>query len=453
MSKNVNLTKGDPAKSLIAFSIPILMGMVLQQLYSTIDSVIVGNFEGAYALGAVGTTFPITFIVVAVASGISNAASIIVGKSFGGKEEYKINKIIKISMIYTVNLAIVLGLFLYFASPLLLNLIQASPEIYDDALIYLRVYSIGLVFTFAYNLMSGVFRALGDSKTPLIFLGVASIVNIVLDIVFVAVFSWGVFGVAVATAIAQGVSFILQLIMLNARMKSFKEYEKNAIFPENYSKLVSKELINYAIPSMLNSVTIGINIFVTQAFVNMFGPDASGAYTAGSKIESFAMMPMINMSIAMTAFTAQNMGAKQEVRVAEGLKWAMKFCMLVAIVVGVIVFVTPEFLLRLFISEASNQTMEIGVMFLRFMMISLLGMVMLFPIEGVLRGSGDVKVTAVASIIDTVLKILISVLCIFVFNFGIMGVWIGSSASWIIHAMVLIIRYKTGRWKYSFNNK
>ncbi len=451
MSKNANLTMGNPAKALISFSIPILIGMVLQQLYSTIDSVIVGNYEGTHALGAVGTTFPITFIVVAVASGLANGASIIVGKSFGAGEQFKINKIIKTTMNYSVLLSVIIGITLFFCAPLLLILIQASPEIYDNALIYLRVYGLGFIFTFAYNVMSGIFRALGDSKTPLIFLGVASVINIILDLVFVAVFGMGVFGVAIATVIAQGVSFILQLIMLNARMKTFKTYEENAVFPENYSKLVSKELIKYAIPSMLNSVTIGVNIFVTQAFVNVFGADASGAYAAGSKVESFAMMPMINMSIAMTAFTAQNMGAKKPERVIVGLKYAIGFCAIVAAVVGVIVFVSPELLIRLFINDASQSTLEIGVVYLIFMIINLLWMVILFPIEGVLRGSGDVKVTALSSVVDTVVKILVSAILIYVFSFGLIGVWIGGTASWAIHSILLLIRYKTGRWKHIFD--
>ncbi len=451
MSRGLNLTKGNVAKSLIVFSVPILLGMVLQQLYSTIDSVIVGHYEGAHALASVGTTFPITFIVIAVASGLANGASVIVGKTYGANEKHKLNRIIKVTLRYSVISSIVVGILLYLCSPLLLNLIQASVEIYSDALIYLRVYSIGLIFTFAYNVMSGVFRSLGDSKSPLIFLGVASIINIILDLIFVAVFNMGVFGVSLATLIAQGISFVLQLIVLNKKQKEFKEYEKDIELDKEFDKKISKELVSLAIPSMISSITTGINIFISQSFVNSFGANASAAFTAGSKVESFAMMPMINMSIAMTAFTAQNMGAEKPERVTIGLKYSLLFCLIVAIISGVIVFISPELLLGLFISNASIEITNMGIMYLNFMLINLVSMVILFPCEGVLRGSGDVRIIAIASAFDTVIKIAVTYTLINVFNMGILAVWIGAAMSWGTHALVIGVRYKMGVWKKIHN--
>ncbi|MEG2192615.1 MAG: MATE family efflux transporter, partial [Oscillospiraceae bacterium] len=301
MSKTKDLTQGNPGKVLLAFSLPILLGNLLQQLYSTVDSIVVGRFVGAYALGAVGTAFPVTFMVTAVAFGLSNGAAVIVGQSFGSGKKERIKRIITICVWYAVAVSLLLSVICYLLSPFLLKIINASPEIYDDALTYLRVYFVGLIFTFTYNMISSIFRALGDSKTPLIFLGVASVVNIVLDLFFVLQFGWGVFGVAVATVIAQGLSFLLQAIFLGVRLKHFSELEKQGPeLPEDYNKQVMKSLMTVAIPSTMQEFTIGINIFIAQALVNLFGADATGAYAACGKIENFAMMPMINASIAMT---------------------------------------------------------------------------------------------------------------------------------------------------------
>ncbi|MEG1863095.1 MAG: MATE family efflux transporter, partial [Oscillospiraceae bacterium] len=191
MSKTKDLTQGNPGKVLLAFSLPILLGNLLQQLYSTVDSIVVGRFVGAYALGAVGTAFPVTFMVTAVAFGLSNGAAVIVGQSFGSGKKERIKRIITICVWYAVAVSLLLSVICYLLSPFLLKIINASPEIYDDALTYLRVYFVGLIFTFTYNMISSIFRALVDSKTPLIFLGVASVVNIVLDLFFVLQFGWG----------------------------------------------------------------------------------------------------------------------------------------------------------------------------------------------------------------------------------------------------------------------
>ena len=449
MSKTKDLTQGNPGKVLLAFSLPILMGNLLQQLYSTVDSIVVGRFVGAYALGAVGTAFPITFMITAVAFGLSNGAAVLVGQNFGGGKTERIKRIITICVWYSVVVALALSAICYVLSPSLLRVINASPEIYDDALTYLKVYFVGLVFTFAYNMISSIFRALGDSKTPLIFLGVASVTNIVLDLYFVLVFKWGVFGVAVATVIAQGLSFVLQLIFLSTRLKHFQDLQdQGPALPEGYNKQVLKSLMKVAIPSTMQEMTIGINIFVTQALVNLFGADATSAYAACGKIENFAMMPMINMSIAMTAYTAQNMGARKSERVTLGRKYALGFTLTVAVFVVSLVVLFPRQLMMIFLGPNTPEAVfSIGGGYLTVMAVTMFEMAFIFSTEGVLRGSGDVQCLIWFALAGTVSKIVMSILLVFVFKMGVNGVWLGCIFSWGAEMVLALLRYKGAKWK------
>ncbi|MEG1782494.1 MAG: MATE family efflux transporter, partial [Oscillospiraceae bacterium] len=398
---------------------------------------------------AVGTAFPVTFMVTAVAFGLSNGAAVIVGQSFGSGKKERIKRIITICVWYAVAVSLLLSVICYLLSPFLLKIINASPEIYDDALTYLRVYFVGLIFTFTYNMISSIFRALGDSKTPLIFLGVASVVNIVLDLFFVLQFGWGVFGVAVATVIAQGLSFLLQAIFLGIRLKHFSELEKQGPeLPEDYNKQVMKSLMTVAIPSTMQEFTIGINIFIAQALVNLFGADATGAYAACGKIENFAMMPMINASIAMTSYTAQNMGAGKSERVVTGRKYALGFTVAVAAMIGSLVVFFPRGLMMIFLGPNTPEAVfTIGEGYLRVMAITVIEMAFLFSTEGVLRGSGDVKCLIWFAVASMVTKVSVSVSLIYIFNMGINSVWIGSVCSWGIEMIMSLYRYRSGKWK------
>lgn len=445
MSKTKDLTQGHPSKILLMFSLPIFMGNILQQLYSTVDSVIVGQFVGAYSLGAIGTTFPITFMVVSIATGLSNGAAIMIGQSFGSGQVKNLKKMISVCVISTIVLSAVLTVICFFTATYMLDVIKVSRRIYDEALIYLQVYFTGLVFTFTYNMISSVFRALGDSKTPLIFLAVSSVLNVILDLYFVLSLSMGVFGVAVATVISQGISFVLQIVLLLRRMKHLSAND-SGVREKDFAKKVLLSLARLAVPSTLQEMTIGINIFITQAFINTFGPNASTAYTACGKIENFAMMPMISMMIAATVFIAQNTGAKQYERVYTGFKWALAINTIIAFIIAVIIFAAPRQLMYIFLAkDTAREVFAIGSDYLVAMMIYVFFMGVLFAGDALLKGSGDVKVMVWFAAASTLTKIVTSYAGIQFW--GVNGIFFGAVCSWLIEMLCVVIRVLSGRWR------
>ncbi len=447
MKKTYDLTRGNPGKVLLLFAVPILMGNLLQQLYSTVDSIVVGHFVGAHALGAVGTTFPIVFMVTAVAFGLSSGVSVMVGQSVGSGGQGVLPKIISVALGVTVVLSLVLVAVCSFFAPALLGLIRVPQALYANALIYLRVYFLGLVFTFAYNVASAVFRALGDSKTPLIFLAVACIANIVLDILFVAGFNMGVFGVAVATVFAQGLSFLLQMVMLSKRMKLFKEAAAANPPPAGYEKVVLGKLLHLTLPTTLQEVLIGFGMFVMQALVNGFGPNAAAAYTACAKVENFAMRPMINTSIALTAFSAQNIGAKKPQRIVTGYKYAILATTVLAGLAAAAALLLPRALLGIFLSsqQTAQEVFAVGQNCLAIAAVSFFFMALTFTAEGVLKGAGDVKVFALFSTLGMVAKLAAA--------FGLMpllgvnGLFIAGALGWGAEGFLATARLLRGKWK------
>lgn len=445
MNKTQDLTKGNPGKVLLKFALPIFMGNLFQQLYTTVDSIVVGNFVGAWALGAVGTTFPITFMVTALAYGLSNGASILVGQTFGAGGKGKMKKIITVCLSYAVLAALVLSLIGYALAPTLLGIINASPEIYANALTYLRVYFVGLVFTFCYNMSASIFRALGDSKTPLLFLTISSIINIVLDLLFVIQFNMGVFGVAVATVIAQGVSFVMQMVFMARRMREFSADEALDPPPAGFTREIARQLATLALPTTIQELMIGVGMFVMQALVNGFGANASAAYTACIKIENFAMMPMINASIALTAFSAQNMGAREISRIKTGHKYAIFGTIALALAMGALVIAFPRQLLSVFLADGTAQEVfTIGASYLSVSAFSFIFMAFTFSNEGVLRGAGDVKLFTVFSITGMLAKLAVAALL--VGPMGYKGLFIAGAVGWGTEGLFAALRMRSGKW-------
>ncbi|MDL2215547.1 MATE family efflux transporter [Ruminococcaceae bacterium OttesenSCG-928-N02] len=446
MNKTLDLTQGNPGKVLLKFSLPIFMGNLFQQLYTTVDSIVVGNFVGAFALGAVGTTFPITFMVVAVAYGLSNGASILVGQNFGAGKSGNMRKIIHVCIGFSIAAAALLAVLGTFFAPTLLSFMNVAPEIYADALTYLRVYFAGLVFTFCYNMSASIFRSLGDSKTPLMFLAVSSVVNIVLDLVFVLVFGMGVLGVAVATVIAQGVSFVLQMVFMARRLQAFKADELANPPAADYTRKVLGQLCTLALPTTIQEMMIGFGMFIMQSMVNAFGPAASAAYTACTKIENFAMMPMINASIALTAFSAQNMGAGKVDRIKTGHRYAIFGTVALALVMGAVVIAFPQQLLSVFLASGTEQAVyTIGRAYLGVSAISFLCMALTFSNEGVLRGAGDVKLFTVFSIAGMLAKLATAT--VLVGPLGYRGLFIAVAVGWGSEGLLAALRMRSGKWE------
>ena len=307
-----NMLTDSPTKTLLIFSLPILLGNLLQQFYSIIDSVVVGNYVSANALGSIGNTMPIIFMVICISFGLSNGASILIGQTIGAKQDHRIKPLGYSSLFYAMMIGLVLSIICIPNAMNLVKMINTPLELQQDSANYLTIYFYGLIFVFGFNMISAIFRSLGDSMSPLIFLIVASVLNIILDLVFVLVFEMGVEGVAIATVLSQALAFLLQGILLNIRLRKFTTENKQWI---ELKSLV--QLSKLALPTTSQEILIGVGIILTQVLVNQFGSNVVSAYTITSKITDFVMLPMVNLGIGMTVFTAQNVGAFQYDRVKQ----------------------------------------------------------------------------------------------------------------------------------------
>lgn len=441
-----SMLTGSPAKTLFLFALPILAGNILQQLYSMVDTVVVGNFVSSDALAAVGNTFALTFMINSVAFGLANGASILIGQYFGAGKNKSIRRFITTSLIYSCVIALVLSVVGLFASSSLVKLLNTPQNIFNDSLTYVRVYLVGLVFVFAFNMISSVFRSLGDSKTPLYFLGVSSVVNIILDLIFVIVFKWGVFGVAFATVIAQGVAFILQMILLNKKLKKDFEPSSHQGIERFIDKKGLRQLTYLALPTTAQELLVSFGMIATQMIVNGFGSDVMAAYTTGDKVGGLVMMPMINVGIALTVFTAQNIGAGYPKRVKQGLKASIGICLLFAAVSGVVVGLFSKDIMAIFVGSSANEVVyaAAGNYFLHAIVAFFL-MAILFTTESVLKGAGDVNLFTIIAVAGAVVKVVAAL--ILVPYLGYTGIWIGINIGWATEAFLALWRYLTGKWK------
>ena len=315
-----NLTEGKPLNLLFFFALPMVAGNLFQQLYNMVDTAVVGKFVGEDAVAAVGSSFPIVFLSVAVASGLSMGCNVVVSQLFGARRIHEMKTTISTAIISLSVLGlIIMALGTVFAGPLL-QLLGTDPDIMDDSRLYLRIYFGGAVFLFLYNTLNGIYNAQGDSKTPLIFLMISSLTNIVLDLLFVIQFNMGVAGVAWATLIAQGMCAIASLVVMFQRMKKLPcEPERANMKIPLFHMTAVKRIAQIGLPSMLQQSLVSLSMMMMQGLVNSFGKVLVAGYTAATKIDTLAMLPNMNFSNAMSSYTAQNIGAGKYEGGPEGL--------------------------------------------------------------------------------------------------------------------------------------
>ena len=311
-----NLTEGRPLNLLFFFALPMVAGNLFQQLYNMVDTAVVGKFVGEDAVAAVGSSFPIVFLSVAVASGLSMGCTVVVSQLFGAGRIHEMKTTISTAIISLGVLGLlIMGLGTLLAGPLL-QLLGTDPDIMADSRTYLQIYFGGAVFLFLYNTLNGIYNAQGDSKTPLIFLMISSLTNIVLDLLFVIRFGMGVAGVAWATLIAQGLCAVASLLVLLRRMRRMPcEPEKQGVKLPLFHMVAVKRIAQIGLPSMLQQSLVSLSMMMMQGLVNSFGKVLVAGYTAATKIDSLAMLPNMNISNAMSSFTAHRC---RQVRAGQG---------------------------------------------------------------------------------------------------------------------------------------
>ncbi|MGC6176693.1 MATE family efflux transporter [Lacrimispora sp. 38-1] len=340
----VIMTEGVIWRQLLAFSLPLLVGNLFQQLYNTVDSVVVGNFIGSDALAAVGSSNSLINLIIGMFMGIGTGAGVIISQYYGAGEKQKLHWAVHTTMALSIVgglILIVLGVFL---SPLILVLMGTPQSVMPASAAYLRIFFCGSLFNLVYNMGSGVLRAVGDSKRPLIFLCISSVINIVLDLAFVVVFQMGTAGVGYATVAAQGVSALLTVRALVQTDDSYRlELSKIKI-----DRRMMARVLKIGIPSGIQQSIISLSNVIVQANVNSFGAAAMAGFGSYSKIDGFAMLPLQSFCMAATTFTGQNIGAKKTRRVKQGVFQGLVISMIYTILISVILYLNAERILRIF---------------------------------------------------------------------------------------------------------
>lgn len=401
-----DLTVGKPRSVLWSYSFPMFISVIFQQMYNLADSIIAGRYAGEDALAAVGASHPITMIYVAIATGCNIGCAVIISRLFGSKKFKDMKTAVSTTVITAVIISAVLTLFGVIFNTALMQMIKTPSNIFEQGKLYLDIYTYGFPFLFLYNIATGIFTALGDSKTPLYFLMGSSVGNILLDFIFVAVFDWGVAGVAWATFIAQGIACILSLIFLVIRLKTVGEKR------ERFSPFSAKMLVNIgiiAVPSILQQSFISVgNIFI-QAVINDYGSPVIAGFSSAMKLNVVVLSAFSTFSNGLSAFTSQNLGANKPSRIREGYRAGFLLASGLGIFFAVTLFVFSTPLVNMFMPETTDtgKALTTGVVFLKIVAPFYLVISVKFICDGILRGMGAMTLFMTATFADLIIRVVL----------------------------------------------
>lgn len=419
----------------------MLLSVAFQQLYSIADSIIVGKFVGESALAAVSASYPLTMIFIAVSTGFSTGAGVVISRFFGANEPVKVKSAASTSILFALILSVMLTVIGLPTSAPVLRLLDTHADIFADSVLYLNIYCLGLIFLFVYNIANGIFTAMGDSRTPLYLLIFSSLLNIALDLCFVIALSLGVGGAAWATLISQGVSAVCAIVLLCRRLCAMAA----KVSYSRFSPAMLGSILRLAVPSILQMSFISVGNLFIQARVNHFGVFVTAGYGAAIKLNTFAVTCFTTVSNAISSFTAQNMGRGLVDRVSEGLKAGIKIMFTVAspFIVAFTAFGRP--LMGLFARGEGAEIIHIGHIMLLIIAPFYFFVGAKIVCDGILRGSGAVYAFTTATLIDLVLRVI---LC-YVFSafWAEVGIWLAWPVGWVISCGVSFAFYKAGKWK------
>lgn len=436
---NQDLTQGNPGTVLWKFTLPLFGSVIFQQIYNIADSVIAGKFVGEDALAAIGASYPITMIFMAVAIGANVGCSVVVSQLFGAKMIKEMKTAVSTTLLASVVLSLVLTAAGILTSTLLLDVLQTPGNILADAETYFSIYIAGFPFLFFYNVCTGIFTSLGDSRTPLWFLIGSSVLNIVLDIVFVTVFDWKVAGVAWATFIAQGLACILAFLVILLRLRRFRV--------DNYPKIslsMLKQISRIAVPSIIQNSFVSVgNIFV-QGMVNRFGSSVIAGYSAAVKLNTFSVSAFTTFGNGMSSFTAQHIGARKVDRIRQGFRSGILIALSFAIPFVLAYLLFGDAAIRLFMKEQTKEAVEAGTQFLYTVAPFYLLVGIKLVTDGVLRGAGAVRQFMATTFVDLLLRVLLAY--ILSGSLGPLGIWLSWPVGWIVSSILSLMFYRQGSW-------
>ncbi|GCF94112.1 MATE family efflux transporter [Enterococcus florum] len=426
------LTRGNPAKLILFFTIPLLAGNVLQQFYNMIDMIIVGQTLGKDALAAVGATGSVSFLIIGFAQGLTSGLSIITSQRFGAKDTFGVRKSFAASVVISAAVTVILTtLSLLFLRPLLL-IMQTPPEIIDQAQSFISIILAGIFAAMMFNLLSNMIRALGDSRTPLIFLAMAVVVNIILDVVFITKFHMGIAGAGYATVFAQVVASLLCLIYIRRRIPLLQIGRKHFSLDKNELRFH----LNTALPMGFQSSIIAIGAVVLQSALNSLGTDVVAAQAAAGRIEQFAILPMMSFGITMATFTAQNYGARQYGRILTGIKQSLIMNILFSLLAGFSVIVFGHHLIALFVDKGETQVFALAQVYFNISGALYAVLAILFILRYTLQGLGQAKIPTIAGMMELIMRSFAAI--ILTGLYGYPGAAFASPLAWIGSVSVLL---------------
>lgn len=440
---NKDLTVGKPETVLWKFCLPLFGSILFQQLYNIADSLVAGKFIGENALAAVGNSYEITLIFIAFAFGCNIGCSIIVSQLFGAKKLKEMKSSIYTAMISSGVLCIALMLFGIASCEELLNLIHTQKEILADSKLYLDIYIWGLPFLFFYNIATGIFSALGDSKTPFLFLAVSSTSNILVDILFVSAFHMGVAGVAWATFLCQGISCVLAVIVVLKRLSDMPTDGKVPL----YSFKAFKQVAVIAIPSILQQSFISIGNIIIQSVINDCGVGVTAGYSAAVKLNNLVITSFTTLGNGISNFTAQNIGAGILPRIKDGFKAGIKMVWLLCIPIILLYLLAAKALITFFINAPSDLALASGMKFLYIVAPFYFIVSVKLVADGILRGAGLMKKFMAATFTDLILRVVLAE--ILARQIGYIGIWCAWPIGWSIAMVLSVLFYVNGPWKHA----
>lgn len=473
--KKYNMITDAPGRSLFFFALPMILGNLFQQFYTTVDSIIVGQFVGEDALAAVGASYSLTTVFIMIAIGGGIGASVITSQYLGAGLYRKMKTSVSTALISFLVLSLLLSAIGLIGNKAILTGLNTPENILSDAVLYLEIYFLGLPFLFMYNILSSIFNALGNSRTPLYLLIFSSLLNIGMDLVMVRVFHLGVAGVAIATVIAQGLSAGISSCLLLRLLKTYGEetsetkeagagtpgageQKAEAIYAAErgtadadtgkrtlYDFSMLGNMIKVAIPSMVQQSIVSIGMLLVQSVVNGFGSSVLAGYTAGMRIESICIVPMIATGNAVSTFTAQNLGAGQPERVRRGYLAGVRMVAAFAVLICLILTVFHAPIINAFLEEGSDAAaFATGNAYLTFIAFFFVCIGMKAITDGVLRGAGDVVVFTLANLVNLAIRVS------FAFGFagiiGVEAVWFAVPMGWTTNFVISFVRYLSGKW-------
>ncbi len=438
---NKDLTVGDPAKVLWKFCLPLFGSIIFQQLYNIADSFVAGKFIGENALAAVGNSYEITLIFIAFAFGCNIGCSVIVSQLFGAKKLGEMKTAVYTTFISSAVVCAALMLAGTLGCDGLLRLINTPENVFADSKLYLDIYILGLPFVFFYNVATGIFSALGDSKTPFIFLAASSTSNIFMDILFVTAFKMGVAGVAWATFLCQGVSCVLAVLFVLRRLRGVETDEKSALF----SFPLFFRIAAIAVPSILQQSFISVGNIVIQGVINSFGSGVMAGYSASVKLNNLVITSLTTLGNGISNFTAQNIGAGKMERVRSGFKAGLKLVWMLCLPIVALYLLGGRMLVNIFMNEPSEAAMASGVQFLRIVSPFYFVVSCKLVSDGVLRGAGLMKEFMAATFTDLLLRVGLAI--VLSKALGAVGVWCAWPIGWSIAMVMSVIFYRRGPWE------